>query len=215
MRYLFKFFLILTIVEFSHARQPVAINIAVNNNQRITYLPTLTDFPQIQQALTAAQNHKAIVAAAVIGFSYLATLFYVQRAQWLVRNTQSWCNWQHITPLEQLTELSQSEVYAQLKKSFEDRYYNQKPNTIAFLAQFFSETNDELATLQRYLSLEKAVSTFWLAKLFLINDSSVRTAHEAIRRLTFLRSVVATELEPHDVVRRLYLINSPCLGNPV
>lgn len=205
---------IVFIIIFSpiHAgNQPIIINISTNHRHTVATTPQLPNLEQLHQVAQKAQEYKWPIAAGLVGSTYLALIIYIQKAQWLIGNAQSWCNWHHNVPLEQLSKLEQDELYCQIKKTFEERYIDQKPNTLMQLARFFNETGDEIRTLQRYTHITHMLTSWWLAKLFFIKNQSILAAHEGIRRLTFMRSILATELEPHDTVRRMYLINSPSL----
>lgn len=195
--------------------QPIIVNITTSHRHTVIAAPYLPNLEQLQEVAQKAQAYKWPIVAVLAGSAYLALIMYIQKAQWLIGNAQSWCNWQHNVSLEQLSKLEQEELYAQIKKTFEERYIDQKPNTLMLLARFFNETNDELTTLHRYLNITQTLNSCWLARLFLVKNQGMTAAHEGIRRLTFIRSILATELEPHDTVRRMYLINSPSLGYQV
>ena len=75
------------------------------------------------------------------------------------------------------------------------------------LTQFLQDTTAEIESLSNYKSIAHMLNSLCMAPLFFVSPDSVRQADEKIKRLRFLQTTVASELEPTSCVRRLNLIN--------
>lgn len=144
--------------------------------------------------------------AAVIGYGCL--LVQTQRARWLMSDLNAWLNWNAAQPFEQLLALPHAEVYVALKKAIETRYQSPNLPILVNVTQFLNETNAELACLRRYARVCTWLEHVPLAlRVCFVDAASIKCAHESIKRLIFLRTIIAQELEPHNALRRIDLVN--------
>ena len=143
----------------------------------------------------------------IAGGAYVAAVAYALHARYLLNNLCAWNNWNNTIPLSDFANMPQKNVYGMLTKSIEIKY-NCPPGPITMnLTQFLQDTTMEIETLGNYKTFAQALSTCYIAPLFFISQDSIKQAEEKIKRLRFMQSVLANELEPTNVVRRLNIIN--------
>jgi len=188
------------------APSTVSINITISGD-------SLTDNVQhtaqkVAHATQQIQTHKWRITGLGLGVLYAWACYRVQRAQWLMNDLNAWLNWNAALPLEQLLAQPHQEIYGALKKAIEDHYQSPCLPIMVNVTQFLNETNAELAQLRGYVRvcawLEKIP---WALTICFTDQASIRRAHDSIKRLIFLRSVIAQELEPHNTLRRIDLVN--------
>lgn len=165
---------------------------------------------QAGDAVSGLSSYKWYALGSGIALVYGWALVQTQRAQWLMSDLNAWLNWNAAQPFEQLLALPHNEVYAALKKAIEMRYQSPSLPIMVNVTQFLQETNTELACLRRYVRLCAWLEKFpLLMRVCLADAASVKCAQDSIKRLIFLRTIIAQELEPHNALRRIDLVNNP------
>jgi hypothetical protein len=143
----------------------------------------------------------------IAGGAYVAAVAYALHARYLLNNLCAWNNWNNTIPLSDLASMPQKNVYVMLTKSIEIKY-NCPPGPLTMnLTQFLQDTTMEIETLGNYKTFAQALNSCYIAPLFFISQDSIKQAEEKIKRLRFMQSVLANELEPTNAVRRLNIIN--------
>lgn len=188
------------------APSTVSIKITVSGDNLTEHVQHATQ--EVARAAQHVQTHKWRIVGIGLSVLYACACYRVQRAQWLMNDLNAWLNWNAALPLEQLLAQPHQEIYVALKKAIEDHYQSPSLPIMVNVTQFLNETNAELAHLRGYVRvcawLEKIP---WALTLCFADQASIRRAHDSIKRLIFLRSVIAQELVPHDTMRRIALIN--------
>ena len=146
-------------------------------------------------------------ALTVAAIAYTATLVYVLHARYLLNDLCAWNNWKNNIPLADLASMPQKAVYDMLSKSITLKYCCPEGTITMNLTQFLQDTTAEIESLSNYKSTAKILNSVGVSQLFFISSDSVRQADEKIKRLRFMQTAVASELEPNNCVRRLNLIN--------
>ena len=134
-------------------------------------------------------------------------LYLLHKAHFL-HDEKAWHNWYNFKTLNELTKTAKNELYTELKNEIENRYETPNASIMMNLSQFLQDTSKEMQTLKSYLSMLSWLSLLKMNYIFLVSIDNIKLAKEKIRRLQYLRTVVATNLEPKNTDRSLKLINA-------
>lgn len=151
------------------------------------------------------------ITLATIGVCYAGLLAYIARGYWQLNRSSAWHAWHSEVSLNALLVIPHKDLYAQLHLALQERYHTPNASILMNLFDFFNETTEELAILRGYHWFGSLLSKMWIAPLFFVTNNSLKRADEKIKRLLHLRTTIANELEPDDVLKRLRLINCPSL----
>jgi len=143
----------------------------------------------------------------VLGGTYVLTSAYMLYTRYMLNNLNAWNNWRNNISLADLASMPQKNVYEMLSKSIQTRYHCPPGTTMMNITRFLQETSDEIDHLNNYISFANMAQGMRLHWLFFISRESIKQAEEKIKRLHFMQSVVASELEPDNGIRQLNIIN--------
>jgi hypothetical protein len=146
-----------------------------------------------------------VSTAAII--AYLGTAAYTLHARYMLNDMTAWNNWRNSISLTDLASIPQKELSDMLVKSI-SIHYNCPPGTILMnIPLFLRDTCNEINTLTTYKTIGHFLQSFYLAPLAFITKDSLAQAEEKIKRLQFMQTIVATDLEPTDTTCRLDIID--------
>jgi len=150
-------------------------------------------------------NYSTLITIAAM--SYAVILVYLLHGRYLLNDLCAWNNWKNNIPLAELAALPQKTVYDMLTKSIAIKYNCPTSAVTMNLTLFLQDTTAELETLSSYKSTAQILKSCYVSPLFFVSPESIKQTEEKIKRLRFIQSIVAGELEPTNCVRRLDLIN--------
>ncbi len=165
----------------------------------------------IATAWRAVKDSRRAIILGAIAVSYASVLLYFVRGRFLIHDSRAWHAWRSELSLEELLALPHKKLYEHLRLSMQERYHTPHASIVMNLLDFFNETTHELVVLRGYHAIGSRLARIWLAPAFFVTSNSLRMADEKIKRLLHMRTVIATELEPDDVLKRLRLINCSTL----
>lgn len=153
--------------------------------------------------------HTYGIATTLALCAYVGTTLYALRTRYLLNDMTAWNNWKNTMSLSDLASMPQKDVSQMLTKSIQTHYHCPPGTALMNIPQFLRDTCNEIDTLTRYRTIGTFLQSFYVAPLVFMTKDSMTQAEEKIKRLQFIQTIVANDLEPHDIVRRLALINQP------
>lgn len=151
--------------------------------------------------------HVYSIATATAVCTYVGTALYALRARYLLNDMNAWNNWKNTIPLVDLASMPQKDVSALLTKGIQAHYHCPQGTLTMNIPHFLNDTSNEIDTLTTYKTIGTFLQSFYVAPLVFMTKDSLVQAEEKIKRLQFMQTIVANDLEPHDTVRRLAIIN--------
>jgi len=151
-------------------------------------------------------KYKYVVSGITALYSGLAT--YLTYAYYVMHDQKRWNNWYEGVSFKKLIQIPKDVLYKQLQQEIERRYDSPNVTIVMNLTQFLRETANEINILRHYASIGSWICTFKINLAFLVTSASVKDAQQKAQRLCYLRTIIANELEPKNITRRLNLINA-------
>lgn len=155
----------------------------------------------------AIKTSRRQIFLSTLGVCYAGSLLYFLHGRLLINDTHAWHAWRPKLSLNEFLALPHKNLYEQLRLAMQERYQTPNASIIMNLTDFLNETSHELSILRGYHKLGSRLSRVWLTPIFFVTHDLLNRADEKIKRLLHMRTVIANELEPQDVLRRLHLIN--------
>ncbi len=162
--------------------------------------------------LQSIKNARQKIFWSALGLTYAGTVIYFVRGRLLLNNTHAWHAWHSEISMNEFLAIPHKILYEQLRFSMQERYHTPHSLIAMNLNDFFQETARELGILNGYYTYGSYLARVWISPIFFITQSSLKRAEEKIKRLLHMRTVIACELEPTDVLRRLDLIKCACVS---
>ncbi len=188
------------------------------SNQSLTTLLTIkqtcTNIVIESAAKTYAQwlKWRKTILLSGAALAYAIPLAYTLKARRLIVNSHAWCNWQAARPLDELSKTPTATLYEMLKKDIESTYKSPDIHILVNLTRFLNDTGAELDTLRSFDRFANTVDSCYLARIFFITPFTLKQINNRIKRLIFIRAIIAQTLEPDNVIHQLSLVNSPYLA---
>lgn len=188
------------------------------SNQTISTILTIKQtftnimFESAAQAHTQWLRWRKTILISGAALAYAIPLAYTLKARRLIGNSHAWCNWQAATPLDELSKTPNSTLYETLKKDIETTYKSPDIHILVNLTRFLNDTGSELDTLRSFDRFANTLQSCYLARAFFITPFTLKQINNRIKRLIFIRAIIAQTLEPDNVLHQLSLVNSPYLA---
>lgn len=112
-------------------------------------------------------NNKLKLVLATTTCCYLTLCYYIYKAEQVIKNKQSWCNWKQLIELQDLVSNPYNEIIPILLQDIQRKSFlldTTEQNNASTL--FLATVQKELMQLKRYVKIKEVLSTCYYSKLF-------------------------------------------------
>jgi hypothetical protein len=179
-----------------------SFNVLASSNIKMTQIVngvTLDNEYSIFPHKISAHAYSIVTTTAIC--AYIGTALYALHARYLLNDMNAWNNWKNNIPLSDLASMPQKDISALLTKGIQAHYHCPQGTLIMNIPHFLNDTSNEIDTLITYKTIGTFLQSFYIAPLVFMTKDSIAQAEEKIKRLHFLQTVIANDLEPQDMVR--------------
>ncbi len=136
-----------------------------------------------------ALEYKFVVPLCTFVGIYGITFYKLYKLNKTIFTKDSWSNWKSEIPFEKLLSIQSKNLANDLLSDIQKRYLNQShPNDfITPMVLFSTEIEKDIANLELYLKILKAIKFLKLVKIFPIKDDN--EAQEKLNKLIYLKNI--------------------------
>lgn len=194
-----KFFLLslVTLLAWSGLTQPVHVTINNNNVMNASYTgnhsPAAPEdpaqgftFKQLRFSPTLFFSSAASLLGAYLGYQ----LWHIKASYDIVGNSECWCMWQAQVPLAALTQLPQSDVFAELVRTVNQKYTQRS----CVWCPLLNDLQNEHQRISQGLKVLATLENLAIVQLLFDVTAAIEVHTDALKRIEYLQNLIKTEL---------------------
>ena len=184
------------------------IKLTANPNIRV-YSNMGSAIPQFfEDEIEHITNNKMKYIGAACGLTYVLITSRLLHIKRMMNNPRKWNNLFENSSLNELSKLSQEELYGKLEEAITTHYDIPALMFVLGSTQFFKDTEKEIKLLKQFSLLGGMLCKIKANLPFFITSYDVNRAQNKIKRLVFFRTILAQKIEPEKELKRYSLISN-------